>query len=118
MVTGRPAEACAGALDRLRADSAEDTGDVNGSWDQPRDEWAAELANRTVHTVIHIGCVLDPAGGYRGQTAVLVKSNGRFGVPYLAAIKPFRYLGVYPALLRMIGRDWQAGPGAAPGPAV
>jgi hypothetical protein len=34
------------------------------------DEWAAEIVNRTVHGVMHIGWVLDPAGGYRGQMAV------------------------------------------------
>jgi uncharacterized protein DUF2867 len=46
-------------------------------------------------------------GGYHGQMAVLVKPNGLLGTLYMAAIKPFRYLGVYPALLRAIGRDWQ-----------
>ncbi|HEY8583135.1 MAG TPA: DUF2867 domain-containing protein, partial [Capillimicrobium sp.] len=43
------------------------------------DEWAAELANRTVHSVMHLGWVPDGAGGYRGQMAVLVKPNGLFG---------------------------------------
>jgi Protein of unknown function (DUF2867) len=33
-------------------------------------EWAAEMANRTVHAVMHIGWVPDDAGGYRGQMAV------------------------------------------------
>ncbi len=72
------------------------------------DEWAAEMANRTVHGVMHIGWVPDGAGGYRGQMAVLVKPNGLFGALYMAAIKPFRYVGVYPALLGAIGRKWQA----------
>ncbi|MEU9192402.1 DUF2867 domain-containing protein [Streptomyces hundungensis] len=75
---------------------------------QREDEWAAEMANRTVHAVLHIGWVPDGSGGYRGQMAVLVKPNGRFGGLYMAAIKPFRYLGVYPALIRGIGREWQA----------
>jgi hypothetical protein len=70
------------------------------------DEWAAELANSTVHAVMHIGWVPDGTG-YRGQLAVLVKPNGRLGAAYLRAIKPFRYLFVYPALLRVIGRKWQ-----------
>jgi hypothetical protein len=73
------------------------------------DEWAAEMANRTVHTVMHIGWVADENGGYRGQMAVLVKANGRFGAAYMAAIKPFRHLIVYPALMRSIERGWQAG---------
>ncbi len=85
---------------------------------QAHDEWAAEMANKTVHGVLHIGWVPDGSGGYRGQMAVLVKPNGLLGAAYMAAIKPFRYLGVYPALIRGIGREWQAGaPGtAAAGP--
>jgi hypothetical protein len=71
------------------------------------DEWAAEMANRTVHSVMHIGWVPDGTGGYRGQMAVLVKPNGRFGAAYMAAIKPFRHLVIYPALMRSLERDWQ-----------
>jgi uncharacterized protein DUF2867 len=54
------------------------------------DEWATEMANRTVHSVMHIGWLPDGAGGYRGQMAVLVKPNGLFGRVYMAAIRPFR----------------------------
>ena len=72
------------------------------------DEWAAEIVNRTVHGVMHLGWVPDGTGGYRGQIAVLVKPNGLLGSVYMAAIKPFRYLIVYPALMREIGRDWRA----------
>jgi Protein of unknown function (DUF2867) len=72
------------------------------------DEFAAELANRTVHSILHLGWVPDGTGGYRGQMAVLVKPNGRLGAAYMAAVKPFRYLFVYPALMRMIKRDWEA----------
>lgn len=72
------------------------------------DEWAAEIANQTMHGVMHIGWVPDGDGGYRGQLAVLVKPNGRRGEAYMALIKPFRYLFVYPALLRMIERSWKA----------
>jgi hypothetical protein len=73
---------------------------------QLEDEWAAEMANRTVHAVMHIGWVPDESGGYRGQMAVLVKPNGLFGAAYMAAIKPFRYLIVYPALVRRFERGW------------
>ncbi len=31
------------------------------------DEWALEMANRTVHGVMHLGWVPDDAGGYLGQ---------------------------------------------------
>lgn len=71
------------------------------------DEWAAEMANRTVHSVMHIGWVPDGTGGYRGQMAVLVKPNGLFGKAYMAAIKPLRHLLVYPALMRSVERDWR-----------
>jgi Protein of unknown function (DUF2867) len=70
-------------------------------------EWAAEIANRTVHGVMHLGWVSDGGGGYRGQMAVYVKPNGLLGRAYMAAIKPFRHLVVYPQMLRQIERSWQ-----------
>jgi Protein of unknown function (DUF2867) len=73
------------------------------------DEWAAEIANRTVHAVMHLGWVPDGHGGYRGQMAVLVKPNGLLGNVYMATIKPFRHLLVYPQLLRDIERRWLDG---------
>jgi hypothetical protein len=78
------------------------------------DEFAAEVANRTVHGVIHLGWVADEAGGYRGQMAILVKRNGLLGRAYMAAITPFRHLLVYPALLREIERAWTEAGDAAP----
>jgi hypothetical protein len=77
------------------------------------DEWAAEIANRTMHGVMHIGWVADGAGGYRGQMAVLVKPNGPLGGAYMAAIRPFRHLIVYPAGMRQIEREWRARTGQA-----
>jgi hypothetical protein len=71
------------------------------------DEWAAEIANQTMHGVMHLGWVPHATGGYRGQMAVLVKPNGPFGTAYMAAIKPFRHLIVYPPLMRQIERQWQ-----------
>lgn len=73
------------------------------------DEFAAEIANGTMHGVLHAALVDDGAGGHHGQMAVLVKPNGAFGSAYMAAIKPFRYLVVYPAMLREFERAWQAG---------
>ncbi|PZS18741.1 MAG: DUF2867 domain-containing protein [Pseudonocardiales bacterium] len=72
------------------------------------DEWAAEIANRTVHGVLHIGWVPDGTGGYRGEMAVYAKPNGLLGTAYMAAITPFRHLIVYPSMMRQIGREWQA----------
>ena len=71
------------------------------------DEFAAEAANETMHGILHLGWVPDGAGGYRGQLAVLVKPNGLLGNAYMAAIRPFRYLVVYPPLIRLIGRQWR-----------
>jgi hypothetical protein len=72
------------------------------------DEFAAEIANKTVHGVMHVGWVPDGEGGYRAHMAVLVKPNGVFGRIYLAGIRPFRYLLIYPALMRRIAREWEA----------
>ena len=71
-------------------------------------EFAAEIANRTMHGVMHLGWVPDSAGGYRGQMAVLVKPNGVLGTAYMAAIKPFRHLIVYPPMMRQMEREWRA----------
>jgi hypothetical protein len=70
------------------------------------DEAAVEIANRTVHGILHLGWVPDGEGGYRGQMAVLVKPNGLLGAAYLAAIEPFRHLIVYPQMMREIERRW------------
>jgi len=91
-----------------------------------RDEFAAEIANATMHGILHLGWVPDRRGGYRGQLAVLVKRNGLLGAAYMAAIKPFRHFLVYPAMLRQLEREWPSatGPGtgssaaARPGPAA
>jgi hypothetical protein len=72
------------------------------------DEFAAEVVNRTMQGVMHIGWVPDGAGAYRGQMAVLVKPNGLLGIAYMAAIAPFRRLIVYPAIMQRIERAWRA----------
>jgi uncharacterized protein DUF2867 len=72
------------------------------------DEWAAEIANRTMHGVMHIGRVSDETGGFRAHMAVYVKPNGVLGSAYMAAIRPFRHLIVYPPMLREMGRNWRA----------
>lgn len=71
------------------------------------DEWAAEIVNRTVHGVLHVGAVPDGPDGFRAQMAVLVKRNGLLGGAYMAAIRPFRYLVVYPVLMREGGERWE-----------
>ena len=71
------------------------------------DEWAAEIANRTMHGVLHIGWVPDaPAASAASWPSCEAQRSARQA--YMAAIKPFRYLIVYPAMLREIGRRWRA----------
>jgi len=77
----------------------------------PKGEFAAEIANRTMHGIMHLGWVPDGSGGYRGQMAVLVKPNGLLGTTYMAAIRPFRHLLVYPPMIREIERNWRMGAG-------
>ncbi len=64
------------------------------------DASAAAVANRTVHGVMHVGWVPAGAGGYRGQIAVLVTPNGRFGTARMTAIRPLRHLIVFPPTMR------------------
>ena len=71
-------------------------------------EFAAEIANRTMHGVLHVGLVAEPNGGHRGQIAVLVKPNGLLGIAYMAAIRPFRHLLVYPPMLAEFERRWRS----------
>ena len=69
-------------------------------------EFAAEISNRTVHGVLHLAWADRGDGRHQGQMAVYVKPRGRFGEAYMAFIKPFRYLIVYPALERQIEFAW------------
>ncbi|AJF66553.1 DUF2867 domain-containing protein [Streptomyces vietnamensis] len=71
------------------------------------DECARELANKTVHGVMHLGWVETPDGGHELRMAVLVKPNGPFGRLYMALIAPFRYAIVYPAMTRQWEASWR-----------
>ena len=72
------------------------------------DEFSAEIANRTMHGVMHLSWFPDGTGVYRGEMAVYVKANGLIGTVYMAAIRPFRHLIVYPPMMREIGQKWRA----------
>jgi uncharacterized protein DUF2867 len=72
------------------------------------DEWAAEIANKTMHGVMHLARIPDGTGGFRAHMAVLVKPNGLLGEAYMAAIRPFRHLIVYPAMMRQGRALWAA----------
>jgi hypothetical protein len=71
-------------------------------------EFAAEISNKTMHGVMHLAWVDQGEGHYEGQMAVYVKPRGWFGERYMAFIKPFRYLIVYPALMRRIELVWNS----------
>ncbi|WP_330238672.1 DUF2867 domain-containing protein [Streptomyces sp. NBC_00525] len=71
------------------------------------DECALELANRTVHAVMHLGWTPAAQGGHELRMAVLVRPNGLLGRLYLAAITPFRRLLVLPAFIRQREDAWQ-----------
>jgi hypothetical protein len=69
-------------------------------------EAVREIANATVHAVMHLGWVERADHEYELRMAVLVKPNGPLGRLYLTAITPFRYLLVYPTLTRQWERAW------------
>jgi hypothetical protein len=73
-----------------------------------RNEWAGELSNGTVHAVLHLAWVEQGKDQHRGQMGVYVKSRGKLGAMYMALIRPFRHLIVYPAMLRQIEREWRS----------
>lgn len=72
------------------------------------DESARELANRTCHTVMHLGWAPGEDGDYELRMAVLVKPNGALGRAYMRLITPFRHLVVYPGLTRKWEKAWLA----------
>lgn len=104
--------------DRLPADLREGPGGPEfeslpfTSLYQLADEWAAEVANETVHGVMHMGWV-DHGDDYRAEMAVYVKPNGLLGQAYMAAIRPFRHIVVYPPMLRQIEVVWRREKAAA-----
>src|SRR5260221_4037075 len=51
------------------------------------DEWAAEIVNRTVHAVMHLGWVPDRTGGYRRPIAGPGKADRPLRDRYLSPIK-------------------------------
>ena len=78
--------------------------------------WAAGLrrcatACRPIFATVHADPDPEsvPLTSLYAQMALLVKPNGCSEGAYVAAIKPFRYLLVYPALMRRLERDWHAG---------
>lgn len=70
-------------------------------------EFAAEVANRTMHGVMHLGWLQVGDDTFIPQMAVFVRPNGIFGRAYMQFIKPFRYAIVYPALEKRMAQQWR-----------
>ena len=69
------------------------------------DEQLSELRNATVHGFLSLS-LAPTAGGYVAYFGIFVKPVSRFTGLYMASIKPFRRLIVYPALIRTVQRAW------------
>lgn len=72
-----------------------------------RDEMLAEIENETVLAAAHFGKFEKDVGKFGVHMTIYVKPKGWFGEFYMALIKPFRLVVVYPAMLAMIGRQWR-----------
>lgn len=76
-------------------------------------EFAAEIANKTMHGLMHLGAVPSADGQTNVQLTILVKPNGLSGRVYMAAIKPFRFAIIYPLMMRELAARWHGTAGAA-----
>jgi hypothetical protein len=70
------------------------------------DEALLEIGNRTIHALLHLSWVEKESGRYSVILAVYVKSRGWQSRAYLALIRPFRHLVVYPAWIAHLTRTW------------
>lgn len=71
------------------------------------EEALLEIANRTIHALLHLSWV-ETAGGRRVVVlAVYVKSRGWQSRAYMGLIRPFRHAIVYPAWIAHLTRTWR-----------
>jgi hypothetical protein len=68
-------------------------------------ESVSEVQNATVHAFL-CQALRESDSGYRLYWGIYVKPVSRFTPAYMALIKPFRHLVVYPALLGQIRKAW------------
>ena len=71
------------------------------------DEALLEIANRTIHALLHLSWVEASPGRYDAVLAVYVKSRGLVSRVYMASIAPFRHWVVYPAWIAHLVRTWE-----------
>ncbi len=72
------------------------------------DEALWEVSNDTVHALMHVSCAV----GAAPELAVYIKSRGLFTRLYMAAIWPARHAIIYPSLMSLVERHWNAAPRA------
>jgi len=68
------------------------------------DEALWEVSNDTVHALMHVSCAV----GAAPELAVYIKSRGLFTRLYMAAIWPARHAIIYPSLMAVVERRWNA----------
>ena len=78
------------------------------------DETLYEIINLTAHSLLLMTFERTP-DGYRACWAVYVKKVSWMTPIYMALIDPFRWLLVYPPVIRMMERKWTAGYGGDQG---
>ena len=103
-------------LERLTAEdieTAEEVGSIQdfGETDSHliyryKNESLMEIANKTIHALIHLGAV-EEEDGKAIQVAIYIKSRGTASRFYMGLIKPFRYAFVYPGLFSYLTREWK-----------
>ena len=72
------------------------------------EEALLEIANKTIHALLHLSWVEAEPGRRSVVLAVYVKSRGWQSRAYMALIKPFRHWVVYPAWITHLRRTWAA----------
>ena len=70
-------------------------------------EYLAEITNKTVFAAIHYSWTPIGEDRFAVDMAVYVKPNGRFGRMYMAMIRPFRRLIVYPKMMKLGQQAWR-----------
>jgi hypothetical protein len=66
----------------------------------------SEIQNATVHAFL-CQALREADAGYRLYWGIYVKPVSRFTPLYMALIKPFRHLVVYPAILGQLRAAWR-----------
>ncbi len=77
------------------------------------EEALLEIANRTIHALLHVSWVAAGDGRRAAVLAIYIKSRGLGSRAYMALINPFRHLVVYPAWITHVQRSWEARRAAA-----